>query len=314
MFKRLTALFLVLALFFTFGAQLPVEAEAAELIEYSVSHSYGKARLTLTSSSDKNTIYYTTNGKKPTTSSNVYKTIISVSEKTTVRAIEVNKKKKTVASLKLTIEPRASKVNISVEDGAGKSTVKLTTYDSNTKIYYTTDGSKPTSKSKLYTKPFTVKKDCKIRAIAYGTGVKESLVTSRKVKIISLEPEDIYDAMTALKKKYPTGKKWNNDNYYGWNGGIFSGGYGCAGFAFMLSDAAFGSLRARKHKDFDNIRVGDILRIKKDTHSVVVLEIKGDTITVAEGNFNDAVKWGRTFTKSEIKKIGTYVITRYPEK
>lgn len=314
MFKKLTALFLALILVFTFGTQFPVKAEAAELIEYSVSYLGGKASIKLTAANSKNKIYYTTNGKKPTTSSTVYKNEISVSKETTLRAIEVNKKKKTVATLKITIEPRVSKVNISVEEGVGKSTVKLTTYDSNAKIYYTTDGSKPTNKSKLYTKPIKIIKNCKVRAVAYKSGLKESLVTGRKVRVISLKADDIYDAMTALKTKYPTGKKWNNDNYYRWNGGIFSGGYGCAGFAFMLSDAAFGSLKARKHKDFDNIRVGDILRIKKDTHSVVVLEIKGDKITVAEGNFNNAVKWGRTFTKKEIKQIGTYIITRYPEK
>ena len=89
-----------------------------------------------------------------------------------------------------------------------------------------------------------------------------------------------------MKSKYPKGMTWNNDNFYTWNGGIYSWGSGCAGFALLLSDAAFGKLPARRNTDFNNIKVGDILRINNDTHSVVVLEIKNDSVIVAEGNYN----------------------------
>ncbi len=109
---------------------------------------------------------------------------------------------------------------------------------------------------------------------------------------ISLNEKQVYESMIELKSEYPEGMPWTNANYYGWKGGIYSGGYGCAGFAFLLSDAAFGSLKAYRHEDFSAIRVGDILRINNDTHSVIILEITEDDIVIAEGNYNYSIHWG----------------------
>ena len=130
---------------------------------------------------------------------------------------------------------------------------------------------------------------------------------------MDLSEKQIYESMIALEKDYPEGMPWTNDNYYGWNGGIYSGGYGCAGFAFLLSDAAFGSLKAYRHEDFSAIRVGDILRINNDTHSVIILEITEDDIVIAEGNFNRSIHWGRIISKDKLEQIGNYVLTRYPK-
>lgn len=129
----------------------------------------------------------------------------------------------------------------------------------------------------------------------------------------SLNEEQVYKAMIAMKSKYPEGMSWTNDNFYAWKGGIFSGGYGCAGFAFAISDAAFGSLPARSHTDFSKIRVGDIVRMNFDGHSVIVLEVKSDGVVVAEGNYNSSIHWGRSISFSEIQASGTYVLTRYPQ-
>lgn len=139
-------------------------------------------------------------------------------------------------------------------------------------------------------------------------------ITVKSAAVAAPDPESVYQAMIAMEKKYPEGTPWTNSNYYGWKGGIYSGGYGCAGFAFMLSDAAFGDLAARMHKQFSKIRVGDIVRMNYDTHSVIVLEIKEDSVIVAEGNYNASVHWGREISLSEIEQTGVYVITRYPKK
>lgn len=120
-----------------------------------------------------------------------------------------------------------------------------------------------------------------------------------------------YKKIIAKKKKYPEGMKWTNDNYYAWKGGVYSAGYGCAAFAFLLSDAAFGTLPAKTHENYDDIRAGDILRLYNDSHSVIVLKVSGDTVTLAEGNFNGKVHWGRTMTLDEVKENCTYVMTRY---
>lgn len=48
--------------------------------------------------------------------------------------------------------------------------VTLSCDDANAKIYYTLDGSEPTQKSKLYTKPFAINKSVTIKAKAYANG------------------------------------------------------------------------------------------------------------------------------------------------
>ena len=121
-----------------------------------------------------------------------------------------------------------------------------------------------------------------------------------------------YESMIALKDTYPEGYPWTNDNYYGWKGGYYSGGYGCAGFAFMLSDAAFGTVSAEKEDSvsFSALHVGDILRIQGDTHSVIVLEVRANDVIIAEGNYNSSVHWGRTLSREEVE-AATYRMTRY---
>jgi hypothetical protein len=121
----------------------------------------------------------------------------------------------------------------------------------------------------------------------------------------------VYNILIAQKATFPEGMHWTNDNYYEWNGGTFIGGYGCAAFAFYLSDAAFGTNPATIHRDYDNIKVGDILRVYNDTHSVVVLEVRPDSVIVAEGNYNSSVHWGRKMSKSEIIDDYSYIMTRY---
>lgn len=128
----------------------------------------------------------------------------------------------------------------------------------------------------------------------------------------SANPErQIYDVIIAQKTVFPEGMHWTNDNYYGWKGGTYTGGFGCAGFAFAVSDAAFGDTQALIHKDYANIRVGDILRVDNDTHSVIVLEVKENSVIVAEGNYNAAIHWGREIPKTEIIDSHSYIMTRY---
>lgn len=130
----------------------------------------------------------------------------------------------------------------------------------------------------------------------------------------SAEEQAAYEAMIALKSQYPEGTRWTNDNFYAWKGGIYSGGAGCAGFAFMLSDAAFGSLPARKvtKVSLSDVRAGDILRINNDTHSVIVLEVQTDGVVIAEGNYNSSVHWGRTLNKSTVESA-SYLLTRWSQ-
>ena len=126
-----------------------------------------------------------------------------------------------------------------------------------------------------------------------------------------------HKAIMAMQEKYPTGTPWDEDKEYVWNGGIFSKVKGCFAFAFMLSDAAFGTAKAIKHFDFNNLMVGDVVAVNKPgqgyDHSFVVLDIYDTYITIAEGNNNDQVKWGRKISLQEIYDRGQYVLTRYPD-
>lgn len=148
-------------------------------------------------------------------------------------------------------------------------------------------------------------------------------------------PQGVYEAMVALKDQdaYKEGTPWTNDEpysdskgYYRWRGGPLDGSnivaVGCVAFAFILSDAAFGNLPARMYAagsfTFEDIKVGDILRVNNDTHTVIVLEVSEAGVIVAEGNISTGdhqgkVHWGRVISKEEVMRDASHYITRYPE-
>ena len=142
--------------------------------------------------------------------------------------------------------------------------------------------------------------------------------------------QEAYSRMIAYKtvSGYEQGAPWTDDtfipgtnsNTYTWKGGtadgLPNGGTGCAAFSFILSDAAFGNLPARKLDNgnftFSDVKVGDILRVNNNSHSVIVLHVGDDGVVIAEGNFNRSVNWGRAMTKAEVE-AATFLVTRYPE-
>ena len=147
----------------------------------------------------------------------------------------------------------------------------------------------------------------------------------------TLTPEKVYDAMIALQGKtgYTEGSEWtdyvpysgNGEDVYRWNGGTIGGSnivaVGCVAFAFTLSDAAFGRLPARMYANgafkFEDIKVGDILRMNTDTHTVIVLKVSDTGVVVAEGNNSGKVHWGRAIDKDTVMNNTSHYITRYPE-
>lgn len=141
----------------------------------------------------------------------------------------------------------------------------------------------------------------------------DSETKNQEISAESLTEQQVYATIMMMQPEYPEGMTWTNDNAYNWKGGIYSGGMGCAAFAFAMSDAAFGDLPARRHTDYSNIRVGDILRVNNDTHSVIVLEVSDIEVVIAEGNFNDSIHWGRILNRTELQEEGNYILTRYPE-
>ena len=121
------------------------------------------------------------------------------------------------------------------------------------------------------------------------------------------DPTRVYNAIISLKEEYSQGRSWTNDDQYVWEREIAIGlgygkytGRGCMAFAMIASDAAFGNIPAYNFTDMSKIRVGDILRINNNTHSVIVLKVIGATsFTIAEGNYNSAINWERDIDLTE---------------
>lgn len=85
----------------------------------------------------------------------------------------------------------------------------------------------------------------------------------------------------------------------------------------MVQDAVFGK-NAKKTTsttlDWDALRVGDHLRVKNTIggeHSVIILSVDGDSITLCEGNYNSSIHWGRTMTQEELEEDFIYRETCY---
>lgn len=116
--------------------------------------------------------------------------------------------------------------------------------------------------------------------------------------------------LNTFKAKYPTGTPWGLEKKGIWRGKEKTG---CEAFVAELSDAIFGDSSVLTHDDFEAIKIGDVLSVKHDTHAVIVVDIVGDTVIVAEGNFNGKVRWGDKYTKEKFTKEGSHVETRYPK-
>lgn len=131
----------------------------------------------------------------------------------------------------------------------------------------------------------------------------------------------VYNTIMAYKNKsgYTQGTSWTNENKsYSTNSAWydkfgFTGANGCAAFAYELSDAAFGNAPIKVHTDQSAIKIGDVLRCTSDlgSHKVIVIGVSDSDVTIAEGNFNSAVNWGRKISRSELSTYCNDIITRY---
>lgn len=136
----------------------------------------------------------------------------------------------------------------------------------------------------------------------------ENAVTNR-----SLDEQAIYDKIISYKTVYPEGMRWTNDNMYVSGADEFPlECYGCAAFAYSISDGVFGiNTPEVAHQDFSKLKVGDIVHCQNLTHFVIILKIDGDKVTVAEGNYNSKIHWGRVIKMDNLKKNGSIIFTRY---
>ena len=127
------------------------------------------------------TIYYTTNGTTPTTSSTQYTGPITVNSTETLQAIAVatGDTNSAVSSAIYTITPVVATPTFSPAAGSYTSaqSVSISDATSGATIYYTTNGTTPTTSSTQYTVPSPRKRPTEtLQAIAVATGDTNSAV------------------------------------------------------------------------------------------------------------------------------------------
>jgi len=135
-------------------------------------------------------IYYTTNGTAPNTNSTKYTVPITVSASETVQAIATASGyfASNVSSAAYTITPPAATPVISPATGTypAPQTVTLTDGTTGATIYYTTDGSAPTTSSPKYTAAFAVNSTTTIHAMATAPNYSMSAVAASTVTIAGI--------------------------------------------------------------------------------------------------------------------------------
>jgi hypothetical protein len=138
--------------------------------------------VTMSSTSQSATIYYTSNGATPTTSSSVYSGPITVSATETLAAIAVanNGSASQVNFANYTISPPTALPTFNPAAGTYSSAqaVTITTVTPSATIYYTTNGATPTTSSSVYSGPIIVSATETLNAIAIATGASASAVNS----------------------------------------------------------------------------------------------------------------------------------------
>jgi N-acetylneuraminic acid mutarotase len=138
--------------------------------------------VTISDATSGATIYYTTNGTTPTTSSSVYNGPIRVGSSETLEAIAIapGYTRSAVASATYTIAPAAATPVFGPPGGTYTSPVMVIISDT-TKgavIHYTTNGTTPTASSPVYTSPISVSSSERVQAIAIAAGYSQSAVAS----------------------------------------------------------------------------------------------------------------------------------------
>jgi len=144
--------------------------------------------VTISDSTTGATIHYTTNGTTPTTSSTQYTGAISVSSTETIEAIATASGYSTsaAATATYTIMPPAATPSFSPASGtyASAQTVTVSDTTAGSAIYYTTNGTTPTTASTQYSGPVTVSSTETIQAIATASGYSTSAVATATYTIM----------------------------------------------------------------------------------------------------------------------------------
>jgi lysophospholipase L1-like esterase len=144
-------------------------------------------QVTITDAATSPTIYYTIDGSTPTVSSPKYSGAFTVSANTTVQAIATasGDLQSAVASNSYTFPSPTASPQFSPNPGTYSAAQSVTISDTTTgaQIYYTTDGSTPTTSSTHYSAAIPVSSSTTFKAIATATGFTASDVVTATYSI-----------------------------------------------------------------------------------------------------------------------------------
>jgi len=140
-------------------------------------------QVTISSTTSGAIIYYTIDGSTPTTSSSKYTGPVTISTTKTLKAIATapNLTNSAVASGLYTIQTAtAARPSFSPAPGTYKGSVTVSLFSTTTgaTMYYTIDGTTPTTASHKYTGPFTITTTTTVKAIATASNLANSTVSN----------------------------------------------------------------------------------------------------------------------------------------
>lgn len=168
-----------------------------------ITFDYTNSKVSIECATDGSTIYYTTDGSTPTTSSTPYSSSFFVDGPTTVKAIATHATFDPSSVAELAI----SQVATPIIQNNGSNAISITTTTPDATIYYTTDGSTPTpSNGTEYTVPLTENvSNVTIKAIAVKENMITSAVGSGSVKLQCATPVITREGLTfTLSCSFPT--------------------------------------------------------------------------------------------------------------
>ena len=146
--------------------------------------------VTITCATSGATIYYTTNGSTPTSSSTKYSSAFTVLDGTTVKAIAIKDGTSSSVTSQTYSAPSVAAPTISVST-SGSVTISG---DSGATFYYTTNGTTPTTSSTKYSSAFTVASGTTVKAIAVRYGKTSSVASQAWTKATVASPSISIDA------------------------------------------------------------------------------------------------------------------------